>query len=199
MRGGRTAAAIIAVTATAGVVIQFFATSAAKGGAGPALFDMSRYFTIWTNVAVAVIYAGLALGVERLSSPRLIGGVTLSIMLVGVVFFFMLRHLLHLSGNALIANQLMHYVTPVLAPLHWLVWAPKGRLSGVDPLLWSLFPFAYLPYALARGLLGDKYAYPFIDPTKHGWSAVVVSVVVISTGFMIVGWLLVRIDRAMAR
>lgn len=199
MRGDRAVAGIIALVATTGIIIQFFATSANEGGPLAALFIMSRFFTIWSNLAVAIVYGGYALGKARFSCPRLVGGVTLSIVLVGVVYFFMLRGLLHLSGGSLLANQIMHYVTPVLAPLHWLVFARKGELRWTDPFWWACFPLVYLPYALVRGMLGDKYAYPFINPVKLGWVQVTINVVVISAGFLAVGWALVAVDRLMAR
>ena len=109
----------------------------------------------------------------------------LAIMLVGVVYVTLLRGLLDLSGGAKLADTLMHYATPVLVPLWWLLFAPKGKLEWRDPAIWSLFPLAYFPYALARGAYEGIYAYPFINVAKIGWTQVGINAVMIAGGFLV--------------
>jgi hypothetical protein len=89
----------------------------------------------------------------------------------------------------------LHKVTPILAALWWLLFMPKGKLGWRDPWLWAIYPAAYLPYALARGLSGDIYAYPFINVDRLGWGQVLVNAFAIALGFVAAGFGLVALDR----
>lgn len=201
-RRARLAALIVTAIAFAGLAIQFMATSAepaTHGSAGMAAWIMLRYFTIWTNLIVALLFAALAIGHRRAQSPLLLGGATLSILLVGIIYGLLLRGLLHLSGGALLADTLLHRVVPILVPLWWLIFAPKGQLDWLAPWLWALFPSIYLPYALLRGMAEGRYAYPFIDPIKLGWSGVAFSAAMIALGFIAAGHGLVWMDRRLGR
>ena len=194
----RFAAALIALVAWIGLGVQYQASFAMTGGDPvQTAWVMLRYFTILTNLVVAIVMSLIALG-RRVSSATL-GGVTLAIMLVGVVYVTLLRGLLDLSGGAKLADTLMHYATPVLVPLWWLMFAPKGKLEWRDPAIWSLFPLAYFPYALARGAYEGIYAYPFINVTKIGWTQVGINAVMIAGGFLVAGNLVVALDGLLGR
>ena len=45
----------------------------------------------------------------------------------------------------------------LLAPLWWLVFAPKGRIVWRHPPVWAVFPLAYFIYGLTRGSLRRAY------------------------------------------
>lgn len=179
--------------------MQARATFGLTGSAGETLWVLLRYFTVLTNLLVAVVMAGVALGSRRLSAPFLLGGITLSILLVGIVYMTLLRGMLELSGGALLADHLLHQLIPSLVPLWWLAFAPKGRLRWRDPLWWSVYPLAYFAYALARGAAEGKYAYPFIDVATNGLVATLVNALLIALGFLVAGALLVLIDARLER
>jgi hypothetical protein len=189
----RLTAAGIAVAAWAGLGIQFAATFGQNGSIAETLWILLRFFTVTTNMLVALLFTAIAL--RRPVSPRMIGGVVLAIMLVGVTYMLLLRGLLDLSGGARLADTLLHKVTPVIVPLWWIAFARKGALRQYDPLLWAVYPALYLPYALARGLAGDIYAYPFINLEKLGWAQVITNCAVIAAGFILVGYALLWMDR----
>lgn len=192
-QAARWGAALVALTATAGLAVQWHATFAQTGSAIDTLWIILHFFTIWANIAVAFTFAAIALG--RNVAPRWIGGVMLSIMLVGIVYGLLLRGLLSLSGGALLADTLLHKVTPIMAPLWWIAFAPKGMLQRRDPWLWAIFPAAYLPYALLRGMAGGKYAYPFINIDTLGIGPVLLNALLIATGFVLAGYMLLWVDR----
>lgn len=189
----RLGAGIVALTAAAGLAIQFNATLAQTGSVGETLWILARFFTVLTNAAVAVVFAGVAL--DARVTARRIGGVMLAILLVGVVYGLLLRGLLSLSGGALLADTLLHKVVPVLVALWWIACAPKGKLRWRDPLWWAMFPAAYLPYALVRGAVEGKYAYPFINAARLGIGQVLLNTLLIAAGFLIAGFALVWVDR----
>lgn len=191
-------AAIVAVIAAIGLVLQFDSILAAHDTVSEALWIYLRFFTNITNMLVMLAFAAIAVRGADAVPPRPIAGLTLAILLVGVVYGLLLQGLHHFTGGGLVADILLHKVVPVLVPLYWLAQVRKGRVQPADPLRWAIYPFLYLFYALAHGLAGDKYAYPFIDPTKHGWPAVWINVAAIAIGFMIAGYGLYRLDRHLA-
>lgn len=192
-RIGRIGAAIVALTALAGLAIQYDATLAQTGSITATLWVMLRFFTILTNGAVVLTFGAVA--IRRRVTPRWMGGVLLAILLVGIIYGLLLRGLLSLSGGALLADTLLHKVTPLLTPLWWMVFARKGLLGWRDPWVWAIFPAAYLPYALLRGAMDGVYAYPFINVTKLGIGQVALNALLIAAGFVAAGYALVWIDR----
>lgn len=193
----RIAAAIVALVALAGLVVQFAATLDQTGSVAGTLWTLLRYFTVLTNLLVALAFGWVAIGGRP--HPRRLAGVMLAILLVGIIYGLLLRGLLTLSGGALLADTLLHKVTPVLVPLWWIAFAVRGQLRWRDPWGWALFPALYLPYALLRGMAEGRYAYPFIDVAKIGIGTVLVNAVLIAMGFVAAGHALVWIDRRMAR
>lgn len=194
----RIAAGMIAALAWVGLAVQFDASLGLTGTVGATLWVMLRYFTVIANLLAALIFSGVALGKRAAAAPRAIGGVTLVMLLVGVVFAVLLNGLLELSGGAAIADLLLHKVTPVLIALYWLALAPKGGLTKSDPLIWALLPSGYFIYALARGLNDGHYAYPFMDLAHLGWARTIGNALLMAVSFLLGGFILVGLDRLFA-
>lgn len=192
-------AALIALVAWSGLILQFALVVERVGSVELAVWRLSLFFTIFSNLAVAVIYGAIALGAVRLRHPLLIAGLALTMALVGAVFELMLRPLLHLSGWRLVTNALLHDAVPLLCAAAWLVLAEKGRLRARDPWLIAIFPVAYLGYALVRGGLTGIYPYPFLDGPRIGWGVVSLYVIGLSAAFLVFGHLMVMLDRRLAR
>lgn len=186
------AAVAVALICWAGLAIQFNATYSAQRDAIATIWILLRFFTVITNLALAVIMTRVALGGKV--SAFLLGGITIAIILVGVVYMTLLRGLLELSGGALLADTLLHKVSPIAMTLWWLLFAPRARLKYNAPLWWALYPLAYFAYAVARGLNGDKYPYPFMDVGKLGWTQTMINAGGIAMAFIIAGFLLVWLD-----
>jgi len=189
----RLAAGGIAAVAWIGLLLQF-AELHRENGALLALWIMLAYFTILTNALVAVVFSCVALNRTALRSPRVVAGVVMSILLVGVIVFFLLRGMLVLSGGSALVDLLLHRVTPVGALFFWLFATRKGSLTWRDPLLWAIYPLVYFGYALARGAMSGQYAYPFIDVAVLGWARTGLNAFVIAVGFLAMGYAFVGID-----
>ena len=194
----RAAAAVIAAIAWAGLVIQFSASMGMTGAPLQALWAMARYFTVLANLAVGLTFTGVALR-PAWRPPRLIGGVTIAILLVGVVYATLLAGLLELSGGARLADLLLHRVTPVLVPLFWLFAVRHGRLTRRDPALWAVPPLVYWGYALVRGGREGVYAYPFLNVARNGWPTTIVIALVIAAAFFATGHAMVWLDQRLKR
>lgn len=193
----RIAAALVALSGASGLVIQYGVTSQATSSAASALWTLSRFFTIWTNLLVALIFAALALG--RRVPDRIIGGLLLSILLVGIVYGLLLRGLQVHAGAGIVANALLHQATPIAVPLWWMSFAAKGRLRRSDPWIWALYPLAYLVVALGRGAVEGRYPYFFIDVGRFGAGQVALNALLIGLCFVAAGYVLVWLDGRLAR
>lgn len=180
------------------IAVQLHATFELTGSLAQSLWVIARYFTILTNLLLAVVMSGIALGRPGFGSPVLVGGATLAIVLVGAVYMTLLRGMVELSGGALLADFLLHKVTPVLTLLFWLLLADKRGLRWRDPILWSIYPLIYLIYALVRGGIEQKYPYPFIDVARIGLPQALANSVAIAAVFLIVGFALVVFGRLLA-
>lgn len=196
---GRIAAGFIALITWVGLVVQFSAVIEQNGSITETLWVLLRYFTILTNLMVALVLTGIALSKSAFGSPVLLGGLIISMVFVGLVYVLFLRGLLELSGGAKLADFILHYVSPVLVLLFWLVFAPKGAQRNSNPLLWVIYPLAYAVYALARGAVDGKYAYPFIDVAQIGWLQVLTNVLLMGLSFLAAGFALVWLDRLLGR
>jgi len=189
----RLAAALVALVCWAGIAIQFSATYGHEHQVAATLWTLARFFTIISNLAVAIAMTAVALG--RRVSPFMLVGLTLAVLLVGIVYRTLLAGLHPLSGPALVANTLLHDISPLAMTTYWLLFVPRGSLKWSAPWRWSLFPVVYFFYVLGRGQIDHRYPYPFIDVGKLGWLQVGLNAAGIALGFILAGFLLVWIDR----
>lgn len=194
----RLLALIIALCAWIGIAIHVEAQWSQSGSLPDAVWVLAGYFTVLTNLLVAVTFSAIALRGPEVIGPRSLGGVAIAIALVGIIYGLLLRGLVELTAGAAVANVLLHIATPVLGPLYWLLCVPRGALRWNDPLLWSLYPVLYLVYALIRGTAQGSFAYPFINYVDNGILQVAITCILIFFAFLVAGWLMVLLDRRLA-
>lgn len=189
-------------------IIRMIAVAAVLAGvvltaAGPAtLTGLLPYFTIQSNIGYG-IFAAWAAFRGRDTPPALKGAVTLYVVITGLVYHLVLTN--PASGFAIgpvertlpdtIGNQLLHTVVPLLAVIDWLLFDERGRFRWRYALYWLAFPLGYLAFALIRGLVVDKYPYPFINVDELGYDGVSVSALAFAVAFWVLGLLFVAIDR----
>ncbi|HEY1144242.1 MAG TPA: Pr6Pr family membrane protein [Sphingomicrobium sp.] len=188
----RLAAALVALIAWAGLAIQFSATYSAHHDVVATLWIIARFFTILTNLFVAI--AMTAVAIDRRVPPLILGGLTLAIILVGVVYATLLSGLHHLTGPALVADVVLHKVSPIAMTLWWTFFAPRAAVDRTAPLWWAAYPLVYFIYVLARGHYDGRYPYPFINVAKIGWVQTALNAGGIALGFLLAGYALVWID-----
>jgi hypothetical protein len=190
----RVAAACIAAIAWAGLAVQCMVVYQDNPSVLLTLWILFAFFTITTNLLVAVVFTGIAADRAVLRSAWVVAGTMLSILLVGIIYALLLHGLTELSGGSAVANVLVHMVTPVVVPLFWICFVDKGGLTWRHPLLWAIYPLAYLAYGLTRGAATGKYPYPFMNVLSLGWEKTLVNVFWIAVAFMLSGFATVWID-----
>lgn len=173
-------------------------------GVGALTLNFFSFFTILTNVLVAValtlpvVGAGTRLG-RRAGSEGVRAGVTMYAVVVGLVYHFLLHATWDPQGWALVANILLHYVMPVAILLDWLLFTPKGRLRWIDAPKWLAFPLIYGGWTLVHGYAAGWWPYWFVDVQTLGLGKAALYFAGLLVLFLIVGLLVVTIDRALGR
>lgn len=168
--------------------------------------DWSTYFTILSNAAGAVVITVLLARPALFTRNDRVGAIwralrldtVLMIIVTGVVYNALLAGGPK-EGWDFLSNMMLHIVMPIVTPLVWLVAGPRRIISQgtiyaalVLPLLWAV-------YALARGLVIGAYPYPFLDVSTDGWGSVLSFIAVIVVVAIILGYVLLGLDRIMAR
>ena len=200
----RRLALLAAAVAWFGVLLQLVLSlrrSAANGQSALAgLIVYFGFFTIITNLLVcwsltAIAAAGTSRAGRFMAGPFAAGGIAVSITFVALSYHLLLRKVWDPQGADLLADVLLHYVAPVLYLAYWWFCIPRKPLRWVDPLFWSSYPVAYFAYALVRGEMIDSYPYGFIDVSAIGYGHAAINGIALLFGFVIVGELLVGLDR----
>jgi hypothetical protein len=190
----RVAAACIAAIAWAGLAVQYIVVYQENSSVLLTLWILFAFFTITTNLLVAVVFTGIAANRTVFRFAWVVAGTMLSILLVGVIYALLLHGLTELSGGSAVANVLVHMVTPVVVPLFWIFFVDKGGLTWRHPFPWAIYPLAYLAYGLTRGAATGKYPYPFMDVLSLGWEKTAINSIWIAVAFMLSGFATVWID-----
>ncbi|GGG71026.1 hypothetical protein GCM10011415_18510 [Salipiger pallidus] len=185
---------LIACVAWASLVAQFIATEQESLAFAPlgTAWDLARYFTLLTNLLVALSFAVMTL-TDRMLSPAWLGGLTLWIGIVGGVYWALLAQ--SPKGLEAWANQGLHTAVPLLTVLFWIKCAPKHGLHFGTALVWMLWPLAYFLYAIARGQVDGVYPYFFTDPASVGWDGVARWFAILCAAFVAAGGVQVGIAR----
>ena len=162
-----------------------------------ALWANGRFFTILTNLLVAVSFTLVLIG--RSPAPRWMTGLMLWIGLVGLVYHAVLAALWEPEGLVLLADVLVHTVTPLGTFAYWLFFVRKGGLRWGDLRLWVAWPLGYSVYALARGAVDGIYPYPFLDVGALGFAEVLMNVAMLGAAFALAGALVLALTRRTGR
>ena len=161
----------------------------------PALWRFVGYFTILTNLLIAIMATQIARGREgRLEGRAARMALTAAILLVAIAYWFLLAPLWTPTGWQLAADIGLHSVVPILAAVLWFRTS-DGRLKWSDVPKAAIWPAVYALYAIARGAADGWYAYWFLNPKDQSALELVVSVAGLSLLVMAIGAVLVTIDR----
>ncbi|MHC8290882.1 Pr6Pr family membrane protein [Pseudomonas sp. XS1P51] len=200
----RRVVAVAAVLGWVGLSIQlyliFYSRWTLEASLLGGLVSFFSYFTVLTNTLVATVLTCELTSRESAArrwflQPWVSSGVAVSIVVVGLAYNLLLRHLWHPEGWQWLADELMHDVMPLLFLAWWFCWVPKGTLRLHHIALWVIYPLVYFAYALLRGHLLAAYPYPFIDVDKLGYPQVLINAGGLLAGFVVIAVLVVGLDR----
>jgi hypothetical protein len=142
-------------------------------------FDWTTYFTILSNIVVAVVMTMLVVKPRLFTRRDSVGTLwrtlrldsLLMIVITGVVYNLMLAEG-GKTGWDLVSNSLLHWIVPLLTPIIWILAGPRGLFSARVIPLSLVLPLIWASYALIRGQAVGAYPYPFLDVSANGLASV---------------------------
>jgi hypothetical protein len=159
------------------------------------------YFTVQSNILVAITASALAVGSDR-DGPvfRVVRLASLfGITVTFATYVTLLRPIVNLHGLPALTDTGLHYVVPAMAVLGWLVFGPRRRITEHTLMLSLIWPVAYVGYTLAHGATTHWYPYPFVDVTKLGYATALRNGLGLTVLLVGVGSLFMYLDHRLSR
>jgi hypothetical protein len=199
-----TLAAIIAFAVIAQLALLIKGGADANSGILEPTLTLSRklvrffsYFTIQSNLLVLADATLLAIHPDRDSKWRRVLRLDalIAIVVTGLVFSLALAKLIHLTGLAYVLTVCFHYISPVMAPLGWLLFGPRPRISW-HTLAWAfLWPILWIIYTFIHGAISGWYPYPFLNVDKLGYTTAITNTLFVLIAALILGLIFKALDR----
>lgn len=170
------------------------------GGFWRALVFYFSFFTIWTNTLAVVVYVAYA---SALPALRTVAGPTARTLIAGsflvvmAVYAALPAPLYNPQGLERALDTGLHYVAPILF-LFWWALGPHPV-----PLRWSrvsvmmAFPVGYAVWIVSRGLVIDRWPYPFMSLPDLGWGRLLANIAGFTLIFLLVFLALIAVSRAL--
>jgi len=180
----------------------------ALGFAGQGLlgrvFDWFTYFTLWSNILVAIVMLMLFARPDRDSFWFRVFRLdsVLMIVVTGIIYNVVLAATAKNQGLEVWTNFFLHVLTPLLTFVVWLIAGPRGWISWRVIAASLILPIIWLVFALVRGAFIGAYPYGFLDVATYGYGAVLTNVagivvfaVVLCLIFWGVDWVIRRLSQ----
>jgi hypothetical protein len=169
-------------------------------------FDWSSYFTILSNIVVAIVMTMLVLRphvfFEKSRRGRLWQALRLDsvlmITITGVVYQLLLATG-DKTGWDFISDTLQHAVNPVVTVLVWLVAGPRGILQWRTIAAAMVVPIVWALYSLSRGAVVGAYPYFFLDVATNGLASVIAFIVQIMIAAIVISMLFLAYEKVVSR
>lgn len=195
----KTGALVIGLLALAAVVLQYLLMlENSTVSITETTIRFFSFFTILTNSVVAVYFLSISYRayIEKKSVPFNFGtltAVTVYIVIVGLVYQVLLRHIWNPEGLQKIVDELLHSVVPALVTIYWFANKKGQNLKYSQMGWWLIYPFIYLLYVLLRGNFSGFYPYPFINVHNLGMGKTLLNSVGMTLLFLIISLIFIVI------
>ena len=194
---------IVLIVTTIGLYINFKFVSFKTG---------IVYFTLQSNILCFIFYAILLIcllinlknkqAIKNKNTYMVFKGlITANIFLTMAVYTMLaLNNNISVYDNHFVECLFVHYLTPTLVILDYVLFDEKGNMKWYHPLIWGLVPVIYgifnVIYTKVGGKFVDgKYAYSFLDAGKYGYVGVILNCLVIFAAFTIINYFVFYIDQ----
>lgn len=191
----------IACCALFAVVFQFYLMYQNRNQSVPeTIIRFFSFFTILTNSLEAVYFSKLSAElIFKKSDAKINFGVltaiTVYILIVGLVYQVILRHLWSPTGLQRVVDEMLHSLNPLLVLIFWIMNRKGNILQYKSLLTWLIFPLAYLVFVLLRGEISGFYPYPFLNVTEIGLQQVIMNSLGMTAVFVLMSVLLIWISK----
>lgn len=195
-----------ATLAWAVLAIQYIlmVTNGAHANIGAATISYLGYFTILTNILVALAFTAPLLKPSNrmcqfFEGPAVRAAVALYILVVMVVYHALLAHLWDPQGWQNFTDICLHTVIPVLYILDWLVFANKRPMLYARIPYWVIYPATYGLFNILRGAITGTYPYPFLNVAELGFTGVMINMAGFTALYAVGGVMFITLGRILSR
>ena len=178
---------------------------------------LMSYYTLQSNVICLIAFI-IVLTLELLDRQYktdiyylIKGGLVIAIAITAIIYHialapggFQMDALQNSISNKMLANFLVHTVSPLLVLLDYILFDEKGHFKFFYPILWLIQPLNYVVYVYTYSNLGGsfyniggsrQFAYFFLDYNKLGYMGVLKWLLIIILGILIISEILVILDK----
>ncbi len=184
------------------LVLQYWLMMTGPTGPDPInrTINFFSFFTILSNIIVALAMTVPLLAPNSapgtfFARPSVRTAIAGYIIVVGVTYHLILADLWDPQGWQKIADVVLHYVTPILFVLDWLLFVPKASVPWSTALKALAFPIVYLGWTLVHGAYSGFYPYPFVDVGTLGLQKVLENSAGMTAAFFFLTLLLTALGR----
>lgn len=162
--------------------------------------DHFSYFTVLSNMLAAVIFTMLAINPKRTSALFRVLRLDAVIMMIvtGIIYNVLLNTGGH-EGWDFWSNGIQHIFGPILVFVVFVISGPRGWITSSTIFASLVLPILWLAYSLLRGSVIGAYPYGFLDVNANGLTSVLLFVLQIVIFAIILGYLLMLIDKIMRK
>jgi hypothetical protein len=158
------------------------------------------FFTILTNLLVAVSCTVLLFTSNNKQTgffhkPTTQTAITLYIVVVGLVYNIVLRHLWNSEGLQAVLHDILHTAVPILMLIYWWLHVDARSLRMKNANTWMLYPAIYTIIILIRGGSVGWYPYPFFNVAHFGATQVFINCALLLITFLVFALLLIFIGK----
>lgn len=164
-----------------------------------AVFRFFTFFTILTNIIVAIVFTALWLQPKNSFSFftrfNTISATAVYIFVVGFVYNTVLRFIWEPTGLQRVVDELLHLIIPIVFILYWYFSIESNTIKWKSFFNWLLYPMIYLIVILVRGHLVNYYPYPFVNVLELGYSKVAINSLLLTLFFGFISFIVIGVVR----
>lgn len=198
---------ILAIGCFIGIILETFIANRSSTAA------MFCFYTVQSNILCLITIVWAIVRIIKKSGENKFFTILKSCSTMVITITFLIFSLLLSTKSPFLfaephdyANFLVHYFTPVMIILDWLLFDKKGSYKFYYPLIWLAYPLLYTTFVFIRAAIfppifastsGNLYPYPyfFFDVDVLGVFGVTKWIVVLLIASLVVGYIYVAIDR----
>lgn len=179
-----------AILILAGLVIELLVSAGRDGSyfdtPTARMLNFFTYFTVISNIIVGL--TSFMLAAKQNISSNFFWGFRLSGVIAIVVTFLVQRFIIEGKAPMLwpfVGDFILHTAAPIVAFLGWVLFGPRGFITGTTIKVAIIFPVLWIVFVFIRGAITNWYPYDFLDAHEHGYAQALMYVAAITIGFLV--------------
>lgn len=164
-----------------------------------AILRFFTFFTILTNILVAIVFTALWLKPKNIFSFftlfNTMSATAVYIFVVGFLYNTVLRFIWEPQGLQRIVDEMLHLIIPIVFITYWMYNIKSNTIQWKSIFNWLMYPMLYLVVILIRGHFADYYPYPFVNVLELGYSKVILNSLLLTLFFGLISSVVIGVVR----